>query len=248
MHTRQSNDLARRDLEIRHSCSKCDIRDRGYFCELHQSSVDRLEGVKLTKAYPKGTMLFVEGQPAIGVYLLCQGRVKLSTCSPEGKIMILGIAEPGDVLGLSAVIAGGDHESTAEVLEICQVNFVPADEFNHLLSTDTEVCLNAVRQLCRSYREAHRMVCSLGHSDSAVTKLAKLFLGWSRNGFRTNGHILVKNSFTHEEIAEMIGTTRETVTRSLRELRERGLVTLKGSDLIIHDPERLRTSAGVPGR
>ena len=89
------------------------------------------------------------------------------------------------------------------------------------------------------------MICSLSHSDSVLVKLAKLFLSWSANDQGNNGSIQLKNLFTHEEIGEMIGTTRETVTRVLREMRERELVTLKGSELIIHNHERLRLTVGM---
>ena len=180
--------------------------------------------------------------------MLCQGQVKLSTCSSDGKIIILGIAGPGDVLGLSAVVADVECEVTAEVLEICQVNFVPKDAFLNLIKEDPAVCLSAVRQLGSSYQTAHKMICSLGLSESVFVKLGKLLLSWGPPSGNGNGQASVHVPFTHEEIAEMIGTTRETVTRSLRLMRERGLVTLRASELVIHDHDGLRSSVGLSQR
>jgi CRP/FNR family transcriptional regulator, cyclic AMP receptor protein len=230
------------DLKIRPNCSGCDLRAPGHFCDLNVETLKKLEHIKVTRVFPKGSKLFSEGQPADGVYLLCQGKVKLSTCSAEGKVIILRIAGCGEVLGLGAVIAGSEYEASAEVLELCQVNFVHRDDFTDLLKTEPDASLNAIQHLCRNYRDAHRMICSLGHSDSAVVKLAKLFLSWNPQATDAGGELHIHNPFTHEDMAEMIGTTRETVTRSLKDLRDRGLVTNRGSHLIIHDPEMLRRS------
>ena len=236
-----------KDLSIQDKCQECGLRRTGFFCQLSTSDLASFEAIKVTKAYPKGTMLFVEGQPAEGVYMLCQGKVKLSTCSHDGKIIILEIAEPGNILGLSAAIIGADHETTAEALELCQVNYVKTSDLLRFMQSKPEAGLNAVRQLSRNYQTAYRQICALGLSDSVSDKLAKLFLGWSSNGNGAeNGDAIhIKNFFTHEEMAEMIGASRETVTRALKFFRENDLITLRGSDLIIHDRHRLKAVIGT---
>lgn len=228
------------DLCIEEKCQNCEFGNESYFCNLPSDELERFASIKVTKLYSKGTMLFVEGQPATGVYVLCQGKVKLSTCSQDGKVIIIGIAEPGDLVGLSAVLDGTEYEITAEVMELCRVDYVPRTEMLHFLAENPRACLNAARQLSRSYQTAYRQVCALGLSDSVAGKLAKLFLGWSGNGHSPDGRVQLKNFFTHEEIAEMIGSSRETVTRALRYFREQNLITLKGSNLVIHDRQRLK--------
>jgi CRP/FNR family transcriptional regulator len=237
------------DMRIQDKCQDCELRRAGFFCQLSTADLDEFASLKVTKAYPRGAMLFVEGQPSNGVFMLCQGKVKLSTCSAEGKIVIVGIAEPGEILGLSAAINGLEYETTAETLELCQVNCVPTSEFLHFLRTDPDACLSAARQLSRNYHSAFRQVCALGLSESVADKLAKLFLNWSRNSIGINGNSAVhlKNFFTHEEMAAMIGTSRETVTRVLRYFRENEILTLKGSDLVIHDRQRLKSVVGTRG-
>ncbi len=251
MFAQTTNSNERRALQIQHKCAECSLRTENFFCQLPEAELARFEALKVTKTYPKGTRLFIEGQRPGGIFMLCQGQVKLSTCSSDGKVMILGIAGPGTVLGLSAVVADVECEVTAEVLDLCQVNFVPREAFLDLIKNDPAVCLSAVRQLGSSYQTAHKMICSLGLSESVFVKLGKLLLSWGQpnsngNGNGSgNGHASVHVPFTHEEIAEMIGTTRETVTRSLRSMRERGLVTLRASQLIIHDHDALRSSVGI---
>ena len=235
------------DLRIQDKCQECELHSRGFFCQLSAPELQGFESIKITKAYPKGTMLFIEGQPSNGVFMLCQGRVKLSTCSREGKIIITEIAGAGDVLGISAAINGAEYETTAEVLELCQVNYVKTSDMLRFLQSNPEACLNAARQLSRNYQTAYRQICSLGLSDSVADKLAKLFLGWSGNGTGVDGSVSLKNFFTHEEMAEMIGASRETVTRALKYFRENDLITLKGSDLVIHDRQRLKAGIGSRG-
>jgi CRP/FNR family transcriptional regulator len=236
------------NISIQDKCNECGLRSSDFFCQLVPSELAGFESVKVTKAYPKHTTLFVEGQPAKGVFMLCQGKVKLSTCAPDGRMIILDIAEPGEILGLSAAMHGTEYETTAEVLELCQVNYVKTPDLIGFLQNNHEACLNAARQLSRNYQTAFRQVCALGLSDSVADKLAKLFLGWSGNGngrSNGNGGVQIKNLFTHEEMAEMIGASRETVTRALKYFRENDLVTVRGSDLHIHDRKRLKAAIGM---
>lgn len=231
-----------KNLKVQHKCSGCTTARGGFFCGLPSGALQNLEGLKISNLYPRGSVLFIEGETARGVYILCQGKVKLSTCSRDGKVIILQIADAGEVLGLSAVVSGAAYEVTAEVIEPCQISFIRKADFLRLLQQNTDACLNAVRQLSQNYQTAHGQICSLGLSTSVADKLAKLFLGWCGGA---NGSIHLKIHYTHEEIAEMIGTSRETVSRLLKNFRERKLISLKGSDLVIHDRRRLESVAGL---
>lgn len=199
----------------------------------------------VSRGYAKGAVIFVEGQPSSAAYMLCRGRVKLSTCSSDGKVIILGVAQRGEMLGLSAVLAGTDYEMTAEALEPSQLNYLESSDLIQLLKDCPEACLKAARQLSRNYQTAHDQICSLGLAGTSTHKLARLFLDWSRNGHVDGDAVRVANVFTHEEMAEMIGVSRETVTRALRYFRENGLVTARGGDLLIHDRRRLRSVVGA---
>jgi len=210
------------------------------FCNLPTPAVQALETIKYTTAYPKGAVLFVEGQAPRGIFLLCKGRVKLSIGSSDGKMLILKISEPGEVLGLSATVSGKPYELTAETLDPCQVNFVKRDDFLRFLREHNEVCLRVAEQLSDKYNTACHEIRALGLSHSAAEKLAKLLLEWSqKNGGRQNGNM--KLTLTHEEIAQMIGTSRETVTRLFADFKKRQLIQLRGSTLVIRNKAALET-------
>lgn len=171
--------------------------------------------------------------------MLCHGRVKLTTHSRNGKALILRVATPGEVLGLSAAISDSVNETTAEVVEPCQVNFVRKSDFCRFLETNADAGMNALRQLSLQYKIAYMQIRSLGLSTCVADKLATLLVGWSKDKPSNNGGVHLKVSFSHEEIAEMIGTSRETVTRLLKDFREQGLIAIKGSDLYIRDTHEL---------
>ena len=235
-------------LEVRHKCQSCDLRTEHFFCMFSDPVLKSFYALKITNAYPKGATLFSEGEPSNGVYMLCQGRVKLSTYSKDGKALILTIAEAGELLGLSAAISDSPHEVTAEVLDPCQINFVRRADLLRFLQQNAEAGLSALRQLSRNYHTAHTQLCSFGLSATVGDKLVKLLLGWCQNSNGSNGAVNIKLTFSHEEIAEMIGTSRETVTRLLKELRERDLITVHGSDLRICDRKRLEAAVGTKVR
>src|SRR5271165_375650 len=214
------------------------------FCDLQPAALQTFESIKYATAYPKGVVLFVEGQTPRGIFVLCQGRVKLSISSTEGKTLILKIAERGEVLGLSATVSGKSYELTAETLAPCQVNFVKREDFLHFLKDHSDACFKVAEQLSEKYNVACHEVRSLGLSHSAGEKLAKLLLEWtSKNGEATKQEPRVKLALTHEEIAQMIGTSRETVTRLFADLKKRQILQAKGSTLVIRNKAALRSLA-----
>src|ERR1700758_873338 len=105
------------------------MRAEHIFCDLPPAALQSFESIKYATAYPKGAVLFVEGQAPRGIFVLCKGRVKLSISSSDGKTLILKIAEAGEVLGLSAAVSGKPYELTAETIDPCQVDFVKREEF-----------------------------------------------------------------------------------------------------------------------
>jgi CRP/FNR family transcriptional regulator len=232
-------------LELNDGCKSCKHKTNGFFCELAPSSVKDFDAIKSTAAYPKGALLFVEKQDARGVYALCEGEVKLSISSPEGKIMILRIARAGELLGLMAAMAGQPYEVTAETIHPCQVAFVRREDFLRFVATHPDASQHVVRQMSAQYRGACEQLRTVGLSASAQEKLARLLLTWTEGIQQTKEGTRIKLPLTHEEIAEFIGTTRETVTRTLSDFKVRHLVAIQGSTLMIPNRAALETFANI---
>ncbi|HLK05990.1 MAG TPA: Crp/Fnr family transcriptional regulator [Candidatus Acidoferrum sp.] len=198
-----------------------------------------------TATYPGGAMLFLERQDPRGVFVLCAGEVKLSISSSAGKVLILRITKPGEILGLMAVLGNIPYEVTAETLHSCQVAFIRRDDFMSLLTKHPEMHQSVIRQLTTLYSGACEQLRTVGLSASAPEKVARLLLDWSASGVKTKAGTQIKMPLTHEEIAEFVGTTRETVTRTLSDFKTKHLVTVQGSTLTIPDRTALETLVGV---
>jgi CRP/FNR family transcriptional regulator, cyclic AMP receptor protein len=231
-------------LQIRDKCLNCNLRSENFFCNLSQTNMKIFESLKTSNLYPKGAVLFAEGQQSDGIYMLCRGRVKLSTCSKDGRVVILHIAEAGEILGLSSTVSDSMQIARAEALEPCQVNFVRNEDFLRFLEQNAEACMNAVKQLSQNYQTACLQICALGLPNSIADKLATLFLGWCKASSQDSEGIHLKISYTHEDLAQMIGTSRETVTRLLKSFADRHLIIRKNTELIIPDKGRLEATIG----
>jgi CRP/FNR family transcriptional regulator, cyclic AMP receptor protein len=226
-------------LNIIDNCMICPVREEHLFCNLSLSAVQRLNEIKSTAVYPKTTMLFIEGQEPRGVFVLCAGKAKLFTSSSDGKTIITKISGAGDVLGLNAAISNRPYEVTAEMTEPGQANFIARDALLQFLREYGEVALRVAEQLSRNYYTAYEEIRTLGLTSSPSEKFAKLLLSWSPKAGSASEPAQMKLTLTHEEIAEMIGTTRETVSRLFADFKKRQLLQLKGSTLIIRNKPAL---------
>src|SRR3974390_1454308 len=228
-------------LEIIENCLSCPHREERLFCNLPDNAVKALASITSSAAYPKGATLFVEGQPARGVFILCSGRLKLSTSSADGKTLILRIAEPGEVLGLPATVTGTCYELTADVIEPAQANFIARNDFLSFLRDNGDAALRVAQQLGETYHSAISEMRTIGLSHSAGEKLARFLLEWAANYPEEKGQVRIKLTLTHEEIAQMIGSSRETVTRLLADFRKKQLLQVMGSTLVIKNKQALES-------
>jgi CRP/FNR family transcriptional regulator, cyclic AMP receptor protein len=215
------------------------LRATQFFRQLGAAALKDFDALKTIAMYPQGAVLFLEKQEPSGVFVLCSGEVKLSTDSIEGKTLILRIAGVGEILGLTATLSGSTYELTAEALRSCQVAFIRGDAFVRFVAAHPEAYRGAVTQIIGFYNGACDQLRTLGLPTSVPKKLARLLLDRSSNMQNTNQGISINLSLTHEEIAECIGTTRESVTRTLSQFKRRHLVTRQGSTLRIPDRSAL---------
>jgi CRP/FNR family transcriptional regulator, cyclic AMP receptor protein len=232
-------------FDLTENCQSCKLRANGFFCQLSPAAMTDFNKVKSPATYPAGAVLFLEKQDPRGVFVLCAGQVKLSISSSGGKTLILRIAKPGEILGLMATMSGIPYEVTAETLHPCQVAYVRRDDFLQFVGKYPEVYEGVVRQLSTLYSGACEQLRTVGLSASAPEKLARILLEWSADPKDTKQSTQIKLPLTHEEIAEFIGTTRETVTRTLGEFKNRQLVSLQGSTLMISNRPALETIGGA---
>lgn len=230
-------------LPVKEDWPRDSFREERLSCNLPTEAL-KLQTLKPSLIYPRGTLLCLEGEPPRGVYILCSGRAKLSTTSAEGKTIILRIAEPGEFLGLAATVSNSPYESTIETIEPARANFIEQKDFINLLHSSPEAAMEVALQLTRQCRAAYAEIRALGLSNSVPEKIAKLLLDWAEHPLEANRksgstEIPFRVTLKHEEVAQFVGTTRETVSRVLSEFRRRGWLKINGVTWSILDKQAL---------
>jgi CRP/FNR family transcriptional regulator, cyclic AMP receptor protein len=231
-------------FELTDSCLTCQFRRSGFFCHLSPSELKDFDALKFVSAYPVGAILFVEQQKSRGLYVVCEGQVKLSFSSSEGKALLLRIAKPGEVLGLLSALTGEPYEATAEVLRPCQIALVPSRDFQKFLRKHPAVLQSVASHLGSQYRAACEQLCAVGLGATIFEKVVQFLLSWSADRGGSQDGIQFTLPLSHAEIGEYIGTTRESVTRTLSTLRSRGLIASHGSTFVIPDRAAMQGATG----
>ncbi len=199
--------------------------------------------------YPKGSTLLVRGQPVNGVYFVVEGSVKLSITSDKGMTVILGIARPGEALGLSAAVAGAPSEVTAITMTRSQVCFVGRDDFLSALALNGQSCFHVVELLSQQLRDAFELIRIIGGAQSAKKKLAALLLNWAASmGTESDRGIEINLHLREEEIGQMIGASRATVSRLLVVMKRNQILSVNGSSIFICQKGALEEMAAARRR
>ena len=194
---------------------------------------EALEREAVTTTYPTGAVLFAEGQVPRGIFVVRRGRVKLSICGSDGRTLILRIVEPGDPLGVAAVVSSRQYEATAETQEPSEISFLRQSDLLRLMRLHGEIALWVTQHISEDYASTCREIRDLILSDSATEKLARLLVGWLDQNAESKHPGQMKLVLTHEEIGQMIGTSRETVSRLFAGFKKQRLIQQTGSTLVI---------------
>ena len=228
---------------ITRSCLTCAVRGPTNFCSLSTLSLLDLQSIGTSTSLPGRHVLINEGFTADHVFILCSGRVKLMASSPEGRILILRVAGPGDVLGLASILHGSRYRITAETLEPCTVKSVPRADFLRFMQEFADAGRSATGAMAREYDSALLSARRLALSTSAAGKLASALLDWARLSYlessAPDAPVTFSMPLTHEELGSLAGLSRETVTRLLGKFRREGLLDQDGEQMVLALPHKL---------
>jgi CRP/FNR family transcriptional regulator len=210
--------------------------------------IKQLEAEGFTCSLPARSILFMEGDVPRGAYLISQGHIKLTVSSREGRVLIIRIIDPGEILGLHNCISGAPYEMTAQTLQASRVCFVKREDLLRLVRGNAEACMAAAQRLSQTCHDAYHQVGSIKFSHSASEKLARFLLALSADSDTepdSSDSTKVEMDLTHDEIAQAIGASRETVTRALASFRKKQLANLTRSMLLVKNRAELEKIAGI---
>lgn len=210
------------------------------FAGLSDEQLAEIAGLMRERKYRKGHIIFMEGEPGEAVYFLKSGRVKIFKQDEEGREQILHYISPGEVFAEVVLFDGGEYPACAEVVEDAQVGFIRNQDLNALLLQKPSIALSLLKIMARRLRTSQRQIMELALKDT-TRRLASLLLELAReHGIPEEGGLRINVHFTHQELANMIGTTRETVNRILSEFRRDKAISATRQGIIVYK-ERLKT-------
>lgn len=216
------------------NCLLCKARRPGWFCNLSPQALAEYDAMSTHVMLPMGSILFAEGQVSRSVSVICEGKVKLSKSSRDGKTLLVKIAKPGDVLGLSAAISRTPYEVTAQAIEHTQIKTFHQSDFLHFIQRHVEGSLHAAESLSNEYRSVLSDASRLALSSSISGRVAHLLLELaSESETADNAQPEIHMSLKHEDLASMLGSSRESVTRVLSDFRRKGIIAVKGTRITI---------------
>jgi|SRR5215472_2888626 len=209
------------------------------FCDLSPIELEEFDSIGIETTLPKGAVLFRKGDTANSVALLCQGQAKLLSPSREGKTLILGVAVPGDLIGLAAVLSGGAHEITAEILETAVVKIIQKHEFLVFLQHHGRANVSVASILSREYKAEFFDNRPIEAAHSAAGRLASIILKLDSETEPKDAGGSFRMALTHQDLANLTGTSRETVTRILNSFKRQHLISRQGASLTVLQPDSL---------
>jgi CRP/FNR family cyclic AMP-dependent transcriptional regulator len=229
------------NLRVVENCLDCARREGSFFCKLPQKVIRELNAIRQEAFYPRGAVIYAQGEIPRGAYILCSGQVRLVSASRGGEDIILRVAEAGEMLGLSSTISREPHRARAETLSACQVGFISRLQFLQFLRANVDAALRIGEHLSMELNHAWEQIQLVALAPSTHAKLARFLLAWacSHKQDVLEGASLAL-FMTHEDLAHSIGVSRESVSRALSELREQGLVQFRRGHIVLLRPEVLK--------
>jgi CRP-like cAMP-binding protein len=217
----------------------------GLFQGLSEEAVDpvasRLEIINI----PRGRVVFNEGEAGDSLYIVMVGKIKLSRRAPDGRENVLAVMGPSDQFGELSVFDPGPRTATATAVTDVRLARMPQSMLRPWIEAHPEIGEQLLRVLARRLRRTNDSVADLIFTDVPGRVAKNLLQMAGRFGTRDGGVLRVTHDLTQEELAQLVGASRETVNKALADFASRAWLRLDGKSVIILDPERLARRARV---
>ncbi len=211
------------------------LRKVPLFSDLPEEDLERLANVSFTRVFEKDNVIFLERDEGDSLFIINSGRVKVANFSKDGKEIILAILGVGEFFGDMSLLDGEPRPATVVAIEDTEVSAIRRSEFLSIMRENPQIAERLLAALSLRLRDANRKITNLALLD-VFGRLARVLIDISRQeGRQTNDGWIAFRRPTHQAIANMIGTSRETVTRTLGELHRKGFIQLLGKEIAIKE-------------
>ncbi len=215
------------------------IRRVPLFATLSDVEFMTLEHVFVVRTYRRNQIVFLEEETGKYMYIILAGKVKVTKATSGGKENLLAIHQTGDFFGEMALLDGKTAPATVSAMEESRIVSIAAHDFNNILMRNEKVVQQIIQVLCTRLRQAWGQLQKLTYGSAEARIGAGLMQLARRHGVQDSRGIIINLRITHQELAEMVGTARETVTRTLAALKKDGIIQLEQRRIVILNPKAL---------
>lgn len=211
------------------------------FSQLKEEDLKKLLSITIEKRYKKGSIVFMEGDRGEAFYFIKSGKIKISKSSKNGKELILNIYGENHVFAEVTIFNDISYPATAEVLEDAELGVILNSDLEKLIKQNADLGFNLIKILSKRLFDAQMKLKQIALNDT-YSRTAHTILRLSKNlGKERNGKIEFDLELSRQELANMIGTARETVSRILSRFKKEGSIDIVGKKIIIKDIEKLNS-------
>ena len=226
------------------SCIQCNSRMRSIFNEVGSMDMEVMDSAKTCQQFKKGQTIFEEGTYPHGLYCISNGKIKVTQTGSDGREHIVHLSKDGDVMGYRAVLSGDKYSCSAVALENSSVCFIPTKVFVSMVEKDPKLAFKIIHLLSNELKVAEKGITDIAQKSVKERLAQGLLLLKESYGFETDNATL-NVAMTREDIANIVGTARETVIRLLFELDREGVIHLDGKKIKIVDQSKLLRLANI---
>ncbi len=210
------------------------------FASLNDDELDVIVRLSSKVKYPKNKIIFIENEEGSELYIILKGSIKVSKISEGGEEMILAILKEGDFFGDMSLLDGKPRSATVTSNEDSILMLISGKSFEKVIEKHPRIALKLLRELTLRLRKADDLIGNLAFLD-VTGRIAGILLQFAEEyGQKTEEGVLIKSRPTHQAIANMIGASRETVTRVLKQLEDKKYISMSGKDITIFDKENIK--------
>lgn len=215
------------------------LKEVPLFSNLDDLELKNLANFVYPKSFSKGEIIFRQSDPGKYFFLVKKGKIKITSSSEEGQEVTLAIIEEKECFGEMSLLDEEKRSAAAVALSDSEILYIPTDAFLKFLNQSPQVAIKLLAVLSRRLRRADEKIESLVF-HSAKERLLRLLLEWiDTHGENVRGTIYIKQPLTHQEIANLLGTTRETITRIFNELRQKNIISIEGKKISIIEKDKV---------
>lgn len=225
-------------------CYLCNARLKSVFREFNATELHSLNDAKYCKIFKKGQLIFEEGVYPLGLFCVNNGKIKVMQAGADGREQIIYLAKNGDVMGYRALLSGDTYSCSAVALEDSSLCFIPAKTFTEMVAQNAKLALQVIHLFSEELKAAEKAITDIAQK-TVKERLAQTILMLQRYyGSETNNKTIDLH-ITREELANIVGTARETVTRALMELEKEKIIELVNKGIKIVDKDKLIATANI---